>query len=236
MIYVKLCLSNLWICRLRTILSLVIKTWWNTSDFQMVFHWVSKSSTWPEWGDVVSLQHHELLMSLRIIIEEFNACLKCSRFCKKIKDFTLINACHQNIEGKIITFVTSFWFSCQIRDYPSYELNYTENYPSFSKCYGLYCDETQLFFISWGDFKATWCMVVEKLWIMPAYASHKATSTCTTKNNIQRWEILPSTNKEIMALKRSWSLGYNLTKRIVLQRRIVWVSLTDVNLCQTIML
>ena len=127
MIYVKLCFSDLWICRLKTILSLVMNTWWHTSDFQLVFHWVSKSSTWLKWGAVVGLQHHELLMSLRIIIEEFNTCLKCSRFCEKIKDFTLIsNACHQNIKCKIISFVTSFWFSRKIRDYSSHELNYTE--------------------------------------------------------------------------------------------------------------
>ena len=45
----------------------------------------------------------------RIIIEEFNACLKRLRFCEKIKYFTLIsNVCHQNIEGKIVMFVTSF--------------------------------------------------------------------------------------------------------------------------------
>ena len=61
-------------------------------------------------------------------------------------------------------------------------------------------------------------------------------STRTSKNNIQRWEILPSTNKEITALKSSLSLGYNLRKRRVLQRRIVLVSLTAVNLRQTIML
>ena len=35
--------------------------------------------------------------------------------------------------------------------------------PSFNKCYGLYCDKAKLFLISWGDFKATWFAVVEKL-------------------------------------------------------------------------
>ena len=50
--------------------------------------------------------------------------LKPSRFCEKIKDFTLIsNARHQNIEGKIVMFVTSFLFSRKIRDYSSYELD-----------------------------------------------------------------------------------------------------------------
>ena len=44
---------------------------------------------------------------------------------QKIKDFTLIrNACHQNIEGKIVIFVSSVRSSRKIRDYSSYELNY----------------------------------------------------------------------------------------------------------------
>ena len=51
----------------------------------------------------------------------------------------------------------------------------------------------------------------------------KATSTHTSKNNIQWWKILPSSDKEITPLKPSWSLGYNLRKIIVLQRRIVLV-------------
>ena len=35
--------------------------------------------------------------------------LKTLRFCDKIKDFTLTSyARHQNIEGKIVMFVTSF--------------------------------------------------------------------------------------------------------------------------------
>ena len=63
----------------------------------------------------------------------------------------------------------------------------------------------------------------------------KATSTHTSKNNIQWWKILPSSDKEITPLKSSWSLGYNLRKRIVLQRRIVLVLLTAVDLRQTIM-
>ena len=48
-------------------------------------------------------------------------------------------------------------------------------------------------------------------------------------------KILPSGDKEITPLKSSWSLGYNLRKRIVLQRRIVLVLLTAVDLRQTIM-
>ena len=63
----------------------------------------------------------------------------------------------------------------------------------------------------------------------------KATSTRTSKNNIQWRKILPSSDKEITPLKSSWSLGYNLRKRIVLQRRTVLVSLTAVDLRQTIM-
>ena len=86
-----------------------------------------------------------------------------------------------------------------------------------------------------GDFKATWCAVVDKLWITPVYASHhEATSTRTSKNNIQWWKILLSSDKEITPLKSSWSLGYNLRKRIVLQRRIVLVLLTAVDPRQTI--
>ena len=61
-------------------------------------------------------------------------------------------------------------------------------------------------------FKATWRVVVDKLWITPVYASHKATSTRTSKNNIQWWEILPSSDEEITPLKSSLSLGYNLKK------------------------
>ena len=63
----------------------------------------------------------------------------------------------------------------------------------------------------------------------------KATSTRTSKNNIQWWKILPTSDKEITPLKSSWSLGCNLRKRIVLQRRIVLVLLTAIDLRQTIM-
>ena len=78
-------------------------------------------------------------------------------------------------------------------------------------------------------------------WLLTSFESRqympvmKATSTHTSKNNIQWWKILPSSDKEIMPLKSSWSLGYNLRKRIVLQRRIVLVLLTAVDLRQTIM-
>ena len=64
---------------------------------------------------------------------------------------------------------------------------------------------------------------------------NKATSTRTFKNKIQWWEILPFSDKEITPLKSSLSLGYNLRKRIVLQRRIVLVLLTAIDLRQTIM-
>ena len=64
---------------------------------------------------------------------------------------------------------------------------------------------------------------------------NKVTSTRTFKNKIQWWEILPFSDKEITPLKSSLSLGYNLRKRIVLQRRIVLVLLTAVDLRQTIM-
>ena len=67
--------------------------------------------------------------------------LKPSRFCEKIKDFTLIsNVRHKNIEGKIVMFLTSFSFSCKMKDYSSYELHYTE--VLHSSVYGLYCDKT----------------------------------------------------------------------------------------------
>ena len=86
-----------------------------------------------------------------MVIEEFNACLKRSRFYDKIKDATLIsNARHHNIEGKIVMFVTLFWFSRKIKDYSSYELNYTE--VLHSSVYGLYCDKTKLLLISWAEF------------------------------------------------------------------------------------
>ena len=124
-------------------------------------------------------------------------------------------------------FVTLFWFSRKIKDYSSYELNYTE--VLHSSVYGLYCDKTNLFLISWADFKATWRVVVDKLWITTVYASHKATSTRTCKNNIQWWEILPSSDKGITPLKSSLTLGYNLRKRIVL------VLLTAVDLRRSIM-
>ena len=116
--------------------------------------------------------------------------------------------------GKIVMFVTSFWLSRKSRDYSSYELNFTE--VLHSSVYGLNCDKTKLFLISWADFKATWYVVVDKLWMTPIYASHKATSTRTSKNNIQWSEILPSSDKEITPLKSSINLGYNLRKRMVI--------------------
>ena len=93
--------------------------------------------------------------------------------------------------------------------------------PSFNKCYGIYWEKTKLFLISWGDFKATWCAVVDKLWIKPVYASHKATSPRTSKNHIQWWEILPSSDEEITPLKTSLSLGYNLRKRMITKKNSI---------------
>ena len=94
------------------------------------------------------------------------ACLKRSRFCDKIKDFTLIsNARHQNIGGKIVMFVTSFWFSRKIKDYSSYELNYTE--VLHSSVYGLYCDKTKLFLISWAEFSRP-----HGAWLLTSFESH----------------------------------------------------------------
>ena len=58
--------------------------------------------------------------------------------------------------------------------------------------------------------------------------SQKISSTRTFKNNIQWWEILPYSDKELR-LKRSLSWGYNLRKRIVL------VLLTAVDLRRSIM-
>ena len=78
-------------------------------------------------------------------------------------------------------------------------------------------------------------------WLLTSFESRqympviKATSTRRSKNNIQWWKILLSSDKEITLLKSSWSLGYNHRKRIVFQRRIVLVLLTAVDLRQTIM-
>ena len=100
--------------------------------------------------------------------------------------------------------------------------------PTFNKCYGLYCDKTKLF---GGRFQGH---IVRGCW-QALNHDNKATSTRTSKNNIQWWEILPFSDKEITPLKSSLSLGYNLRKRKVLQRRIVLVLLTAVDLLQTIM-
>ena len=92
--------------------------------------------------------------------------LKPSRFWEKIKDFTLIsNACHQNIEDKIVIFVSSFSFSRKIRDYSSYELIklYISPLIPVFIVYCVHCEKTMLFLISWGDFKATWRAVADKL-------------------------------------------------------------------------
>ena len=131
---------------------------------------------------------HFLARYTGLVIEEFNTCLKRSRFVVKIKDLTLIsNACHQNTEGKIVIFVSSFSFSRKIRDYSSYELIKLFISPLIQVfiVYCLYCEKTMLFLISWGDFKATCCAVVDKLCVTAAvHASHKATSTRAFKNNI----------------------------------------------------
>ena len=89
--------------------------------------------------------------------------------------------------------------------------------------------KTNLFLISWAEFSRPHRVVVDTLWITPVYASHKATSTRTSKKNIHRWDILPSSNKEITSLKSSCSLGYNPRKRIVL------ILLTAVDLRLSIM-
>ena len=88
--------------------------------------------------------------------------------------------------------------------------------PSFKCLWSLLWQNQAVFNFLGRIFKATWRVVVDKLWITPVYASHKATSTRTSKNNIQWWEILPSSDKEITPLKTSFSSGYNLRKRIVL--------------------
>ena len=87
--------------------------------------------------------------------------------------------------------------------------------PSFKCLWSLLWQNQAVFNFLGRIFKATWRVVVDKLWITPVYASHKATSTRTSKNNIQRWEILPSSDKEITPLKSSLSLGYNLKKNSV---------------------
>ena len=72
------------------------------------------------------------------------------KVCEKIKDFTLIsNACHQNIEGKIVMFVIfsqkQRLFFLRVKLYRS----------TSCKC--------SWFLLSWGDFKATWRAVLDKL-------------------------------------------------------------------------
>ena len=125
-------------------------------------------------------------------------------------------------------FVTSFWFSRKIKDYSSYELNYTE--VLHSSVYGLYCDKTKLFLISWAEFSrphGAWLLTsFESRQYMPVIKQRQLTHL---KKNIQWWEILPSRNKEITPLKSSFSLGYNPRKRIVL------ILLTAVDLRLSIM-
>ena len=82
--------------------------------------------------------------------------------------------------------------------------------PSFKCLWSLLWQDQAVFNFLGRIFKATWRVVVDKLWITPVYGSHKATSSRTSKNNIQWWEILPSSDKEITPLKSSLSLGYNL--------------------------
>ena len=137
--------------------------------------------------------------------------LKPSRFCEKIKDFTLIsNVHHQNIEGKIAVFVTSFLFSRKIKDYSSYELNYTE--VLHSSVYGLYCDKTKLFLISWAEFSRP-----HGGWLLTSFESRQYMPVIKQRQLAHlKWEILPSGDKEITPLKSSFSYGYNLRKRIVL--------------------
>ena len=53
--------------------------------------------------------------------------------------------------------------------------------------------------------------------------------------NIQWWEILLSSDKEITPLKSSLPLGYKLRKRIVLQRIMAFLLLTAVDLRRTIL-
>ena len=161
-------------------------------------------------------------------MEEFNACLKRSRFCKKIKDFTLVSdACHQNIEGKSwclwprFDFLTNQrLFFLEVKLYRSSSFNKTVLW------YLLWQDQVVLGEISrpHGERLLT---SFESLQYMPVI---KATSTRTSKKNIQWWKILPSSDKEITPYKSSLSLGHNLRKQIVFQRRIVLVLLTAVDL------
>ena len=87
--------------------------------------------------------------------------------------------------------------------------------PSFKCLWSLLWQDQAVFNFLGRIFKATWRVVVDKLWITLVYASYRARSTRTSKNNIQRWEILPSSDKEITPLKSSLSLGYNLKKNNV---------------------
>ena len=73
--------------------------------------------------------------------------------------------------------------------------------PSF-KCLWYLLRQDQAVFNFLGRFQGRRRAVFDKLWITPVYASHKATSTRTYKNNIQWWEILPSNDKKNYALKK----------------------------------
>ena len=129
-------------------------------------------------------------------MEEFNACLKRSRFCKKIKDFTLVSdACHQNIEGKSwclwprFDFLTNQrLFFLEVKLYRSSSFNKTVLW------YLLWQDQVVLGEISrpHGERLLT---SFKSLQYMPVI---KATSTRTSKKNIQWWKILPSSDKEII--------------------------------------
>ena len=112
--------------------------------------------------------------------------LKPSRFCEKIKDFTLIsNVRHKNIEGKIVMFLTSFSFSCKMKDYSSYELHYTE--VLHSSVYGLYFDRTKLFLISWAEFSrphGEWLLTsFESRQYMPVIKQRQLAQQKTTFND-----------------------------------------------------
>ena len=117
------CLTTLWsIINTKKIsgrcLFLASDTNWKLHLKQTYFHF-----TFPTVQQLMAvnlINRHFLARCTRIVMEEFNTCLKRSRFGEKIKDFTLIsNACHQNIEVKILIFVSSFRCSRKIRDYSS---------------------------------------------------------------------------------------------------------------------
>ena len=129
-------------------------------------------------------------------------------------------------------FVTSFWFSRKIRDYSSYESNYAE--VLHSSVFGLYCDKTKLFLISWAKFSRP-----HGAWLLTSFESHqympvikqrqlahlKTTfndekfflSECTTYLNNYIYLLLSSFFVQMQVVRRSLSLSIKIIYNQVLR-------------------